>query len=1522
MHITRALTAVNRNPATSVSSSYQPFCHNSEGWGPLATHGYDFTPCFLGVPLAVTALLGTLTGTITVWWLLTKKSKQPTEKDWHYYTKLALVALIAVATSVEGYVQVTSHPESWLGDFRFWATIIQVASLGLVFAVHELEHERSRVPSGCLLFYWLFYVIALITKTRSLYIRNFTQHEFLFALVATNLVLSTTVFVLEVFVPKKQSPYRAIGDEHECPSEYSNIFSLVSFEWLTPLMKQGYKTYLTEDDLWDLPERNTSRVNADKFSVKWRSELRKSDPGIWTTIFSCWGKTYLCHVPIKLGADTLGYVQPQLLRMLITFIQSYQTDTPDPALRGFLIASSMFAVSLSQSLCNNQFMNYVFEMGQTVKAALVSNIYKKSQHLSNEGRAAKSTGDIVNLMAVDTQRIADLTRQGHQLWSCPFQITLCILSLYQLLGWAGFAGVGVMVILIPANLYIAHLMKKYQRIQMKNKDERTRVTTEILNNIKSIKLYSWTSAFAAKLAYIRNEKELRTLKKIGGTQAASRFLWNTTPFLVSCATFTLYVLFSDSPLAVDLVFPALTLFNLLTMPLTQLPGVISSVIESTVAINRVKSFLTAAELQGDAVTQLPPAKEHGEESVSVRDGSFTWGGEDSKKILSRINFSARKGELNCIVGRVGSGKSSLLQAMLGDLHKLHGEVTVRGTVAYVAQNAWIMNASVKNNVLFGHRFDPEFYDRTIKACALVEDLAILPDGDATEVGEKGIALSGGQKARLQLARAVYARADIYILDDILSAVDQHVGRHIINQVVGPKGLLRNKTRILATNSIPVLKEANHILMISEGKITEEGSYWEAVAQNGDIAALIRTVKSNTQDSGSPQSSYSSPTKATSGMHSDDDSDDDLLSSFAEKEYMIDEKEGRASTSSLPRASLSSIRRVRRGKGDEEMAMLPVPVSRQTKEISQKGKVKWNVYGAYAKACNFPAVCIWLFTVAAVQSLQVGASVWLKNWAEANEKSGANPDIAKHVGIYFALGISASAMIVLQTMIMWVYCSIQASRSLHERMAHAMFRSPMSFFETTPIGRILNRFSTDMFRVDEAISRSFSEMFGNGSRAFFTIAVICGTTPVFIAVLIPLGVLYSYIQRYYLRSNRELKRLESVSRSPIFAHFQESLGGISTIRAFKQQPQWAYENENRVDANNKAFFPAIYANRWLGIRLEFVGSLVVFTAATLSILAVINGGGPSAGAVGLAMSYGLQITQSLSMMVRVSVEVETNIVSVERVLEYANLPSEAEDVIRSNRPAPTWPAKGEVQFNDFSMRYRPELDLVLKNISISFKSREKIGVVGRTGAGKSSLTLSLFRIIEAASGGIEIDNLDTSVIGLADLRSKLAIIPQDAALFEGTIRDNLDPSHTKSNEELWDALDHARLKNHVSGMQGGLDAAVQEGGSNLSQGQKQLVSLARALLTKSSILVLDEATAAVDVETDEMLQATLRSDLFNDRTIITIAHRINTIIDCDRIVVLNRGEVAEFGTPEELTRSGGHFFGLAKEAGLIDNAGRR
>lgn len=1505
----------------------QPLCGNSEGWGPLSPHRYDFTPCFLDVWIAVVAAFGILGGVGALWYLFQKCSPQPVKKNWHFYAKLSVIGALIITSSLQAALQIEYYRGIWAGDFRFWTTVITILSLCVIFYIQYVEHWRSRNANGVVLFYWLLLLMAYAVKLRSLISQKIPkQHPAYFIVFCTSVGLAAVELALEWLVKKRLSDYDALGDGDECPFEYADVFSVLTFGWMTPLMKRGYKTFLTQDDLWNLRNRDTTRATTSAFEEAWSHEVEKKRPSLWLALFRAFGAPYFRGALIKTVSDVLNFVQPQLLRLLIRFVHSYSTDSPEPVIRGAAIALAMFLVSVSQTAFLHQYFQRSFETGMRVKSALTASIYAKSMRLSNEGRASKSTGDIVNYMAVDTLRLQDIAQYGQQLWSAPFQITLCMVSLYQLLGYSMFAGVAAMIIMIPVNGWIARLMKTLQKQQMKNKDSRTRLMTEILNNMKSIKLYAWTTAFIKKLNHIRNDQELKTLRKIGATQAFSNFTWSTTPFLVSCSTFGLFVLTQKTPLTTDIVFPALTLFNLLTFPLAILPMVITAIVEASVAVGRITSYLTAEELQANAVIREKAVEETGEESVRIRDATFTWNTTQERQALQDINFSANKGGLTCIVGRVGAGKSSLLQAILGDLFKVTGEVIVRGSTAYVPQSSWVMNASVRENIVFGHRWDPHFYDRTVKACALVHDFASLPDGDQTEVGERGISLSGGQKARLTLARAVYARADVYLLDDCLSAVDQHVGRHLIDNVLGPKGLLAGKTKILATNSIPVLIEADMIVLLRDGRILERGSYGQLMAMKGEIANLIKASLNEDQSESESRFSESVISDEETTIYGtsprsigDREQAEDEAEAAQENVHLEPLRPGNGtarknSFNTLRRASTASFRGPRGKLQDEEGAGLK---SKQAKEFSEQGKVKWSVYGEYAKTSNLTAVAIYLLLLIGAQTAQVGGNVWLKKWSEVNGRYGGNPQVGKYIGVYFAFGVGSAALVVVQTLILWIFCSIEASRKLHERMAFAIFRSPMNFFETTPAGRILNRFSSDIYRVDEVLARTFNMLFVNSARAGFTLIVISAGTPIFIALIIPLGALYLYIQRYYLRTSRELKRLDSVSRSPIYAHFQESLSGISTIRAYNQQKRFELENEWRVDANQRAYFPSINANRWLAVRLEFIGSVIILAAAGFAIMSVASNSGLSAGMVGLIMSYALQITQSLNWIVRQTVEVETNIVSVERVLEYAALPSEAPEIISKNRPPISWPSQGAVAFNNYSTRYRPGLDLVLKNINLSIKAHEKIGVVGRTGAGKSSLTMALFRIIEPAEGYVSIDGLNTSTIGLLDLRSRLAIIPQDAALFEGTVRDNLDPGHVHDETELWSVLEHARLKEHVASMPGKLNAQINEGGSNLSSGQRQLISLARALLAPSNILVLDEATAAVDVETDALLQATLRSSMFRNRTIITIAHRINTILDSDRIVVLDRGSVAEFDTPAELVRRRGLFYELVKEANLLN-----
>ncbi|KAL9596111.1 MAG: hypothetical protein Q9219_006010 [cf. Caloplaca sp. 3 TL-2023] len=1509
----------------NVNHHRQPLCGNVEGWGPISPFRYDFTPCFLDVWVASVACFGIVFGAGAIWYLLNKRTSSPVSKNWHFYTKLAIIAALILTTLLQACLQIEALPSVWYGDFRFWTSIITLCSLLLIGTVQYLEHWRSRQPNGVVLFYWLLLLIAYGVKLRSLISQNAFHNRLpYFITFCLTFGLACFEFALEYLVPKKQSAYDALGDEDECPIEYADIFSILTFSWMTPLMKYGYREFLTQEDLWNLRKRDATRATGEALREAWDLEMEKKNPSLWIALFRGFGGPYYRATLIKTVSDAASFAQPQLLRLLISFIGSYRTgQQPQPVIRGAAIAIAMFAVSVMHTVCLHQYFQRAFETGMRVRSSLTAMIYAKSMRLSNQGRATKSTGDIVNYMAVDTQRLQDLTQYGQMLWSAPFQIILCMASLYQLVGISMLAGVGAMVIMIPVNGLIARLMKRLQKEQMKNKDTRTRLTTEILNNMKSIKLYAWSTAFMNKLNYVRNDQELHTLRKIGASQAFANFTWSTTPFLVSCSTFTVFVLSRDQPLTTEIVFPALTLFNMLSFPLAMLPMVITSIIEATVAVGRLTDYFTAEGLQPEAVIFRDPAVYAGDEAVRIRDATFTW--DKSRNCLDSVSFAAHKEELSCVVGRVGCGKSSLLQAILGDIWKIRGEVVVHGRIAYVAQQSWVMNASVRDNIVFGHRWDPQFYDRTVKACALAEDFKTLPDGDRTEVGERGISLSGGQKARLTLARAVYARADVYLLDDCLSAVDQHVGRHLIDQVLGPRGLLASKTRILATNSIPVLLEADCITLLRDGRVAERGTYDQLMAMRGDVANLIKTANNEDDETSSPSEESS---RATTTPESEDSTT--IVGTGNEVEEDRDElQEGigdlapirasgggsgrKSSFNTLRPASTASFKGGVGKLTDEEDGK-----TRQNKEVGEQGKVRWNVYGEYAKTSNLFAVAVYLTVLVGAQTISVGGSLWLKHWSEINQAYGENPEVGKYIGVYFAFGVGSAALVVVQTLVLWIFCSIEASRKLHERMAHSIFRSPMSFFETTPTGRILNRFSSDIYRVDEVLARTFNMLFVNSARAIYTLVLIAASTPAFITLILPLGGIYLYIQRYYLRTSRELKRLDSISKSPIYAHFQESLGGMTTIRAYRQQHRFALENEWRVDENLRAYFPSINANRWLAVRLEFIGSFIILAAASFAIVSVAAGSGLSAGMVGLAMSYALQITQSLNWIVRQTVEVETNIVSVERVLEYARLPSEAPERVSKTKPKIGWPAHGAVKVQDYSTRYRPGLNLVLKNINLDIKAHEKIGVVGRTGAGKSSLTLALFRIIEPVSGKISIDDLNTSAIGLRDLRSRLAIIPQDAALFEGTVRDNLDPGHVHDDSDLWSVLDHARLKEHVWSMEGRLEAQIHEGGSNLSSGQRQLISLARALLTPTNILVLDEATAAVDIETDAMLQTMLRGSMFKDRTVITVAHRINTILDSDRIVVLDRGSVAEFDTPSSLIRQKGLFYELVREAGLLDS----
>ncbi|QRG38744.1 hypothetical protein FDK38_003162 [Candidozyma auris] len=1501
-------------------------CQCGDGWGPLSPKYNDLTPCFLQGILYVTAgvLMVALSARQLV--VMSRKKVIGNRAKWTFYTRLVLTVLqLLFSATLYG-----SYPASF--DIIKLGLALNVVSLVLAFGLHYVEQFKAIVSSGVLLFYWLFQVFFNIGRIVNLNLRN-EKHGNFFAVSILAAVNAFVVLLLEhYFPPLSSQPYSK--QLSIAPYDKANVFSRIAFNWMAALMKKGFYQFLTEKDLPFLPSELKARTTADKFYHYW---TKSPNPSLFLTLSKAFGLPFLIGGVFKGLQDIMAFAQPQLLRLLISFVNDYseslKRDDPIPLTRGLMIAAGMFLVSVLQTAFLHQYFQRAFDLGMKIKSSLIAVIYNKSLVLSNETKQESNTGDIVNLMSVDTQRLQDLVQNLQIIWSGPFQIILCLVSLHGLLGNSMWAGVFIMIVMIPLNGLIARAMKRLQKTQMKYKDARSRLISEILNNIKSLKLYGWEHPYSDKLKAVRNDQELRNLKRMGLLSAMSTSSWSFTPILVSCSTFALFVLLNkDKTLSTDIVFPALSLFNLLSFPLAVVPMVITNIVESQVAISRLTKFLTGSELQPNAVTKLPKASTLGEVAVSIKNGTFLWSkkkGEESYKVaLSNINMSVKKGELDCIVGRVGSGKSSIIQSLLGDLYKLDGEVKVRGKVAYVSQVPWIINGSVKENILFGHKYDPEFYHKVLKACALTVDLKILPKGDRTEVGEKGISLSGGQKARLALARAVYARADVYLLDDPLSAVDEHVGKHLIDNVLGPNGLLKTKCRILATNAIHVLSIADNMHMVKDGSLVEQGTYLEIMSQErSQLRQLILSFgKKRGDDSTVPSSSATSVRGDKSASDLEELKDSGFIVSSENTSDIDVQSLRRASDATL----ITDEERLLRSADDEVDQELEDEDVKARQEKYQQGKVKWNVYKQYGLACGSSNVLVFLSTTIISMIFNVSSNVWLKHWSEVNTEKGYNPALLKYLGIYFSLGFAYTISMMTQMIFMWILCTIRGSTKLHNDMAASVFRAPMSFFETTPIGRILNRFSNDIYKIDEVLGRVFAQFFVNSARVLFTILVICYSTWQFIFIVLPLGVLYVYYQQYYLKTSRELRRLDSVSRSPIFANFQESLNGVSIIRAYGQEDRFKFLNEARIDKNMRAYHPSVNANRWLAVRLEFLGSVIILASSGLAIL-TLKSSGISAGMVGLSVSYALQITQSLNWIVRMTVEVETNIVSVERVLEYSELTPEAPEVVYDNRPPKTWPQDGEVVFKNYSTRYRPELDLVLKNINLEIKPHEKIGIVGRTGAGKSSLTLALFRIIEAAEGHIEIDNIDTSKIGLQDLRHKLSIIPQDAQVFEGTIRDNLDPTGSYTDENMWKALELSHLKDHVLRMyeerdksneciKSALDVKMTEGGSNLSVGQRQLMCLARALLIPSHILVLDEATAAVDVETDGVLQETIRTE-FKDRTILTIAHRLNTIMDSDRIVVLEQGEVAEFDSPKKLLNNKNSlFYSLALQGGIVNEEG--
>ncbi|KAF9934044.1 hypothetical protein FBU30_003554 [Linnemannia zychae] len=882
-------------------------------------------------------------------------------------------------------------------------------------------------------------------------------------------------------------------------------------------------------------------------------------------------------------------------------------------------------------------------------------------------------------------------------------------------------------------------------------------------------------------------------------------------------------------------------------------------------------------------------------------------------VLHDINLKIRRGALTAVVGRVGEGKSSLVGALLGEMYKYSGQVYSFGSLAYVSQTAWILNSTVRENILFGRPYDKERYLKTIRSCALVPDFKMLVNGDKTVIGEKGINLSGGQKQRISIARAVYANADVYILDDPLSAVDAHVDHHIFKHALTT--ILADKTRILVTNGVNHLKEVDQIVVIKQGRITQDGTYDELIQNvDGDLYRLIQESKlvATKDKEESERESESSSGSEVDSENGEDESEEDFPSAESEKQAVAtasDRPAGPVKRPTFKRAKSSKVHKDDDIEIDEKNEV--------DEEITTEGRVSWEVYKYYMTSIGAVLCTIFLLSALVNLAVLIGTQLWLEKWGSSNEGSVADMTTPQHSSTYWIVtyfmwvlagGITLGGAIALSL----VYMALHGSRFLHAAMLRPLVRAPMSFFDVTSSGKIVNRFSHDVNSLDVELPLQFINMLFISTMAISIFVFCIMATRWFFAIIIPLALVYYWLGGFFLVSSRELKRLDSAARSPMYAHFGETLAGLVTIRAFNDTDRLAVQATALLDRSQTTGYLTNMTNRWLQIMMDQVSTFIL---GFVCLMAVIQRGQSGGGYFGILLSQVGILTIIMSRVLSTSCQIQTSIVSVERVREYANMTPEARDVIPDSKTDDAWPHSGAIEFKDYSVRYREGLDLILKDINVNIRPGERVGIVGRTGAGKSSVTLGLFRIIEAAQGSIIIDGIDISTLGLHELRSRLTIIPQEPFLFGDTIRLNLDPFGKHDDAEIWSALESASLKSYVSTLSEGLSTVIENGGENMSLGQRQLMSLARAMLAKNTrVLCLDEATAAIDVETDNAIQRALRRE-FQDCTVLTIAHRINTIMDSDKILVLEQGRVAEFDTPANLLqKKDGLFYSLAEHSG--------
>ncbi|XP_028758271.1 ABC transporter C family member 5 isoform X1 [Neltuma alba] len=1266
------------------------------------------------------------------------------------------------------------------------------------------------------------------------------------------------------------------------PYSDAGIFSLATLSWLNPLLSIGAKRPLELKDIPLLAPKDRAKTNYKILNSKWerlRAENPSKQPSLaWAILKSYW-KEAACNA-IFAGMNTLvSYVGPYMISYFVDYLGGKETFPYE----GYILAGTFFAAKLMETLTTRQWYLGVDILGMHVRSALTAMVYRKGLRLSSSAKQSHTSGEIVNYMAVDVQRVGDYSWYLHDMWMLPLQIILALAILYKNVGLASIATLIATIISIVVTIPVARIQENFQDKLMAAKDERMRKTSECLRNMRILKLQAWEDRYRIQLEEMRGV-EFKWLRKALYSQAFITFIFWSSPIFVSAITFGTSILLGDQ-LTAGGVLSALATFRILQEPLRNFPDLVSTMAQTKVSLDRISSFLQEEELQEDATTVLPRGTS--DIAIEIEDGVFYWD-PSSRPTLSGIQMKVKRGMRVAVCGMVGSGKSSFLSCILGEIPKLSGEVRVCGSAAYVSQSAWIQSGNIEENILFGSPMDKAKYKRVLHACSLKRDLELFSHGDQTIIGDRGINLSGGQKQRVQLARALYQDADIYLLDDPFSAVDAHTGSELFNEYI--LTALADKTVIFVTHQVEFLPSADLILVLKEGQIIQAGKYDDLLQAGTDFKTLV--------------SAHHEAIEAMDIPNHSEDSDENVsleASVMASKTSIISANDIESLAKEMQEGSSVSEQKAIKEKKKAKRSRKKQLVQ---EEERVRGRVSMRVYLSYMAAAYkgllIPPIII---AQALFQFLQIASNWWMA-WANP-QTEGDQPKVTPMVLllVYMALAFGSSWFIFIRAVLVATF-GLAAAQKLFIKMLRSVFHAPMSFFDSTPAGRILNRVSIDQSVVDLDIPFRLGGFASTTIQLIGIVGVMTKVTWQILLLVVPMAVACLWMQKYYMASSRELVRIVSIQKSPVIHLFGESIAGAATIRGFGQEKRFMKRNLYLLDSFARPFFCSLAAIEWLCLRMELLSTFVF--AFCMILLVSFPHGSIDPSMAGLAVTYGLNLNARLSRWILSFCKLENKIISIERIYQYSQIPSEAPTVIEDTRPPSTWPENGTISIIDLKVRYKENLPLVLHGTSCTFPGGKKIGIVGRTGSGKSTLIQALFRLVEPSSGSIHIDDIDITSIGLHDLRSRLSIIPQDPTLFEGTIRGNLDPLEEHSDKEIWEALDKSQLRDIIRQKEEKLDTQVLENGDNWSVGQRQLVALGRALLKQSRILVLDEATASVDTATDNLIQKIIRTE-FKDCTVCTIAHRIPTVIDSDLVLVLSDGRVAEFDTPSRLLEDKSSMF---------------